>query len=107
SPDGERIVTASRDKTARLWQVARDTPDQVMRAQGLAPRCLTAAQRLSFSLPPEPPAWCIENKNGLTRPMRGRIGFARCRRAGTRRFHRRNEDAFVPLLATSRQLVMP
>ena len=30
------------------------------RAKAAAPRAMTVAQRQSFSLDPEPPAWCIE-----------------------------------------------
>jgi len=60
SPDGSRIVTASRDKTARVWDIATNTGEFVMQAKAAAPRCLTVAQRRSFFLDPEPPAWCIE-----------------------------------------------
>src|SRR5215510_6524018 len=60
SPDGTRIVTASRDKTARVWDIATNTGEFVMQAKAAAPRCLTVAQRRSFFLDPEPPAWCIE-----------------------------------------------
>jgi len=60
SPDGARIVTASWDKTARLWQIFPNTQEFVSEAKEAAPRCLTVAQRRSFFLDPEPPAWCIE-----------------------------------------------
>jgi predicted oxidoreductase (fatty acid repression mutant protein) len=62
SPDGKRIVTASFDKTARLWDVFADTQELVSHAKAAIPRCLTAAQRSQFFLPPEPPMWCIELK---------------------------------------------
>ena len=68
SPDGKRIVTASLDKTARVWDAetgkpAWDTPDidaLVSAAKAAVPRCLTPVQRKTFFLPPEPPDWCIE-----------------------------------------------
>jgi hypothetical protein len=60
SPDGKRIVTASLDKTARIWDVFPDTQALVSRAKVAVPRCLTSAQRKAFFLPPNPPQWCIE-----------------------------------------------
>ena len=60
SPDGKRIVTASRDHTARLWKVFADTQQLVTHAKAIVPRCWTGAELASFFLPPEPPAWCIE-----------------------------------------------
>ena len=60
SPDGKRIVTASGDKTARLWDVFATTQQLVSAAKAAIPRCLTAEQRTTFFLLPEPPAWCIE-----------------------------------------------
>jgi WD40 repeat protein len=60
SPDGKHIVTASGDMTARLWKVFTNTQEVVSHAKAVTPRCLTAAQRTKFGLPPEPPPWCIE-----------------------------------------------
>jgi hypothetical protein len=60
SPDGKHIVTAPSDKTARLWEVFTTTQELVSAAKLAVPRCLTAEQRKTFFLPPEPPAWCIE-----------------------------------------------
>ena len=37
SPDGKRIVTASADKTARVWDVFPDTQALVSRRQGRRP----------------------------------------------------------------------
>jgi len=56
-PDGRRIVTASADKTARLWDVSQeiDIKDRL-------PRCLSQKQRADSSLPSEPPFWCIEKE---------------------------------------------
>jgi predicted NACHT family NTPase len=62
SPDGKRIVTASGDKTARLWRIFANTQELVSHAKTAVPRCLTAAQRNAFFLPPEPPQWCVELK---------------------------------------------
>jgi len=59
SPKGKRIVTAPDDKTARLLEVF-DIQGLVSHAKAGIPRCLTTAQRNAFSLPAEPPAWCIE-----------------------------------------------
>jgi hypothetical protein len=60
SPDGKRIVTASLDKTARLWEAFANIKELMSHAKAVVPRCLTAAQRKDFFLPPEPPLWCIE-----------------------------------------------
>ena len=57
---GKRIVTASEDKRARVWDVVPDTQALISTAKAAVPRCLTLAQRKGFFLPPEPPAWCIE-----------------------------------------------
>jgi WD40 repeat protein len=62
SPDGKRIVTASRDKTARLWDVSATSQQLVSAAKAAIPRCLTHEQRTMFFLLPEPPTWCIEMK---------------------------------------------
>jgi hypothetical protein len=59
-PDGKRIVTASADKTARLWEIFANAQELVSHAKAAIPRCLTAVQRNEFFLPPEPPMWCIE-----------------------------------------------
>ena len=60
SPDGTRIVTASKDKTARVWDVFPGTQAFVSAVKAAIPRCLTQGQRKAFFLPLEPPAWCIE-----------------------------------------------
>ena len=60
SSDGRRIVTASQDRTARLWNVFPDTEALETQAKVAVPRCLTLDQRKALSLPPQPPAWCIE-----------------------------------------------
>jgi len=58
SPDGKRVVTASEDETARLWDA--ETGKQIGEPKAAVPRCLTPAQRKEFFLPPEAPLWCIE-----------------------------------------------
>jgi WD40 repeat protein len=60
SCDGARIVTASKDMTARIWDVFPDTEALVSRAKADIPRALTRSHRKAFFLPSEPPAWCIE-----------------------------------------------
>jgi WD40 repeat protein len=59
SSDGHRVVTASFDRTAQVWQVFPDTQSLVDDAKARVPRCLTQAQRARFFLRPEPPRWCI------------------------------------------------
>jgi hypothetical protein len=66
SPNGERIVTASEDETARVWPRPRvaqftSTQDLVDDSKQTAQRCLTREQRQRAFLEPEPPAWCIES----------------------------------------------
>jgi WD40 repeat protein len=62
SPDGKRIITATSDETVRLWEIFANTQELVLHAKAAIPRCLTAAQRSQFFLPPEPPLWCIEQE---------------------------------------------
>ena len=62
SPDGKRILTTSTDGMVRLWKIFANTQELVSHAKAGIPRCLTAAQRDSFFLPPEPPQWCIDLK---------------------------------------------
>ncbi len=60
SPDGKRIVTASRDNTARIWNIFPDTQALVSAAKEAVRRCLAQEERHAFFLSPEPPDWCIE-----------------------------------------------
>jgi hypothetical protein len=34
----------------------------VSHVKAAVPRCLTAAQRSAFFLPPDPPLWCVEQE---------------------------------------------
>ena len=60
SPDGKRVVTAPLNKSVRVWDVFPDTTALVSTARTAAPRCLTPAERETFFLSREPPAWCVE-----------------------------------------------
>jgi hypothetical protein len=62
SADGERLVTASEDGTARIWPVFPTTQALVNQAKSLVPRCLTVDQRRRAFLELEPPGWCIAGK---------------------------------------------
>jgi hypothetical protein len=61
-PDGERILTASDDATARIWRVFPTAQALVDRSKIMVPRCLTREQRGNAFLDPQPPAWCNEQK---------------------------------------------
>jgi WD40 repeat protein len=64
SPDGARVVTASGDKTARIWRVYRSTDELVQAAKSRMRRCLTREQRRDHFLPEVPPLWCVERRLG-------------------------------------------
>ncbi len=56
SPDGSRIVTASLDKTARLWPNYPTTQSLIDYARCIVPRQLTDDERERFFLEPESPS---------------------------------------------------
>jgi WD40 repeat protein len=60
APDGGRILTASSDNTARLWEAFPDPQALVDRVKAEVPRCLTPEQRQRLFLAPEPPRWCTD-----------------------------------------------
>ena len=60
SADGSKLLTASDDKSARLWSLFPTLQALVDRAKDGVPRCLTRGGREAAFLAPEPPAWCIE-----------------------------------------------
>jgi len=57
--EGTTAATISDDKTARLWPIFAVTDDLVRAARRTVSVCLAGSQRLQFSLPREPPRWCI------------------------------------------------
>ena len=54
------MVTASWDKTARIWEIFPTTQTLVDHAKEGVPRCLTQQRREEAFLDPAPEAWCIE-----------------------------------------------
>ena len=57
-PDGDRILTASDDNTARLWEAFPMPQALIERVEAEVPRCLTQEQRQRLFLAPTPPRWC-------------------------------------------------
>src|SRR5262249_10224522 len=51
SPDGSRVLTASRDGTARIWRIFPTTQALMDYARKQLPRHLTVQQRRQFFLP--------------------------------------------------------
>ena len=60
SADGRRVVTASADRTARIWRVYTTTQELIDHGKEVVPRCLTQEQREKAFLDPAPPPWCVE-----------------------------------------------
>jgi hypothetical protein len=60
SPDGQRVVTASFDQTARIWRVFATTQELVDKTKDAVPRCLRGDERAATFLDVAPPAWCVE-----------------------------------------------
>jgi WD40 repeat protein len=58
APDGSRILTASADKTARLWEAFPEPQTLVDLVKREMPRCFTEEQRERLFLSPTPPRWC-------------------------------------------------
>jgi WD40 repeat protein len=67
-PDGIRVVTGSKDKTLRVWEIpeiprtSAASQSLIQDAKRRALRCLTPAQRQKYNLACMPPQWCIELK---------------------------------------------
>src|SRR5262249_58641047 len=59
SPDGRRVVTASYDRTARIYRTFLSINELIEEAKQAVPRCLTRERREEAFLAPEPPEWCI------------------------------------------------
>src|SRR5262249_15930856 len=64
SPDGRRVVTASYDRTARVYKIFPTTNELIEEAKRAVPRCLTPQPRDGAFPAPEPPEWCIPMGNG-------------------------------------------
>jgi WD40 repeat protein len=66
--DGVRVVTGSKDKTVRVWEIpeiprtSAASQSLIQDAKSRALRCLTPAQRQRYNLACMPPQWCIEMK---------------------------------------------
>lgn len=60
SANGEFAYTSGRhNDIPTVWQLF-DTDEQlVAHLKEIVPRCLTPVERVAYSLPPKPPAWCI------------------------------------------------
>ena len=56
SPDGTHVVTASDDKTARVWRVYPDVNELIAEVRPRLSRCLSQAQRDAYGLPTAHPA---------------------------------------------------
>jgi WD40 repeat protein len=67
SPDGQRVVTASDDGTARIWRIFPTAQALVEAAKEAVPRCLTPQQREDNFLDPKPPGWCATKWSGTPR----------------------------------------
>jgi WD40 repeat protein len=59
APDGDGILTASEDNTARLYAFP-ESQALLDQTKAEVPRCLTPEQRELLTLSPKPPRWCIE-----------------------------------------------
>ncbi len=64
SPDGSKIITASSDKSARIWPAFTSTQHLVDHLKASMPRCLTPEQRKAIYITNVPPVpqWCIDLK---------------------------------------------
>jgi WD40 repeat protein len=62
APDGGRILTASDDKTARLWEAFPEPQTLIDHVKAEVPRCLTQEQRQRLFLASTPPRWCAAMK---------------------------------------------
>ena len=56
SPDGTHVVTASDDRTARVWPVIPDVNELIRQVRAGLTRCLSQAQRDAYGLSTEHPA---------------------------------------------------
>jgi hypothetical protein len=59
TPTG-RILTASSDNTARVWETFPEPQTLVDHMKTEVPRCLTPEQRQALFLAPTPPRWCVD-----------------------------------------------
>ena len=70
---GRRLITSSRDATARIWTVSLESDKLVRRAKERVPRCLTREERNYFKLSEKVPEWCFTLKkwpyHNRTKPL--------------------------------------
>jgi WD40 repeat protein len=58
SLDGQRMLTTSKDETARLWQAFVSKKALLDFAESKLSRCLHGTQRARFGLEERAPSWC-------------------------------------------------
>ena len=78
--ESRRLITSSRDATARIWTVSLSSEKLVSRAKERVPRCLTKDERNTHGLSVKIPDWCFAMKKWPYH--RGRKSLTDNRQAG-------------------------